>query len=70
MARNNRTSVPESCNMINQMKYEIATEFGLNIGGMSNRDCFNGGHLNSRGNWLRWREITRRLIQQERQILI
>lgn len=30
MARNNnRTVVPESRNMLNQMKYEIASEFGL-----------------------------------------
>lgn len=29
MARSNRKVVPESRNMLNQMKYEIATEFGL-----------------------------------------
>ncbi|MGF7049082.1 hypothetical protein J2T13_003590 [Paenibacillus sp. DS2015] len=33
MARNNRTVVPESRQLINQMKYEIAAEFGLNVGG-------------------------------------
>lgn len=29
MARSNRKVVPESRNMLNQMKYEIAAEFGL-----------------------------------------
>ncbi|WP_438348832.1 small, acid-soluble spore protein, alpha/beta type [Paenibacillus sp. FA6] len=33
MARNNRTVVPESRQMIDQMKYEIAAEFGLQVGG-------------------------------------
>lgn len=33
MARNNRVIVPESRLMIDQMKYEIAAEFGLNVGG-------------------------------------
>ncbi|OAB47695.1 alpha/beta-type small acid-soluble spore protein [Paenibacillus antarcticus] len=32
MARNNRTVVPASRKMIDQMKYEIAAEFGLNVG--------------------------------------
>lgn len=30
--RNNRQVVPESRQMLNQMKYEIAAEFGLNVG--------------------------------------
>ncbi|SMF67099.1 Small, acid-soluble spore protein, alpha/beta type [Paenibacillus uliginis N3/975] len=30
--RNNRQVVPESRHMLNQMKYEIAAEFGLNMG--------------------------------------
>jgi general stress protein YciG len=33
MARNNRKVVPESRQMIDQMKYEIAAEFGLQVGG-------------------------------------
>ena len=33
MARNNRTVVPASRQMIDQMKYEIAAEFGLQVGG-------------------------------------
>ena len=32
MARNNRRIVPESRQMLDQMKYEIAAEFGLNVG--------------------------------------
>lgn len=32
MARNNRRVVPESRQMIDQMKYEIAAEFGLQVG--------------------------------------
>lgn len=35
MANNNRSNrqvVPESRNMLNQMKYEIAAEFGLSVG--------------------------------------
>ncbi|OAB42922.1 alpha/beta-type small acid-soluble spore protein [Paenibacillus glacialis] len=35
MARNNRKVVPESRQMIDQMKYEIAAEFGLHVGGYS-----------------------------------
>lgn len=31
MARSNRKIVPESRQMINQMKYEIAAEFGLPV---------------------------------------
>ncbi|WP_054957727.1 alpha/beta-type small acid-soluble spore protein [Paenibacillus dakarensis] len=30
--RSNRQVVPESRSMLNQMKYEIAAEFGLNVG--------------------------------------
>lgn len=30
--RSNRQVVPESRHMLNQMKYEIAAEFGLNVG--------------------------------------
>ncbi|WP_106767261.1 alpha/beta-type small acid-soluble spore protein [Paenibacillus faecalis] len=30
--RRNRQVVPESRHMLNQMKYEIAAEFGLNVG--------------------------------------
>ncbi len=36
MTRNNRTVVPESRQMIDQMKYEIAAEFGLHVGGYGN----------------------------------
>ncbi|MFK0524817.1 small, acid-soluble spore protein, alpha/beta type [Paenibacillus illinoisensis] len=32
MARSNRRVVPESRQMLDQMKYEIAAEFGLNVG--------------------------------------
>jgi hypothetical protein len=32
MARNNKKVVPESRQMLDQMKYEIAAEFGLNVG--------------------------------------
>lgn len=32
MARSNRKVVPESRQMLDQMKYEIAAEFGLNVG--------------------------------------
>ncbi|AOZ93225.1 alpha/beta-type small acid-soluble spore protein [Paenibacillus crassostreae] len=38
MARNNRKVVPESRQMIDQMKYEIAAEFGLQVGGYSTTD--------------------------------
>lgn len=36
MTRNNRTVVPASRKMIDQMKYEIAAEFGLHVGGYGN----------------------------------
>ena len=32
MARSNKKVVPESRQMLDQMKYEIAAEFGLNVG--------------------------------------
>ncbi|MHA0856240.1 small, acid-soluble spore protein, alpha/beta type [Paenibacillus sp. CMAA1364] len=37
MAKNNRTVVKESRQMIDQMKYEIAAEFGLQVGGYGSR---------------------------------
>ena len=62
MTRNNRTVVPESRQMINQMKYEIAAEFGLHVGGYGNIAGMDtefasdlgqvGGHVNhGRANW-------------------
>lgn len=35
MARSNRKVVPESREVLNQWKYEIAAEFGLPVGGSS-----------------------------------
>ncbi|HEY2494665.1 MAG TPA: alpha/beta-type small acid-soluble spore protein [Paenibacillus sp.] len=52
MARNNRTIVPESRHMINQMKYEIAAEFGLNVGeygGLGGLDTEFGSELGQTG---------------------
>ncbi len=38
MPRNNRKLVPESRQMLDQMKYEIAAEFGINVGGHTGSD--------------------------------
>ncbi|WP_454193527.1 small, acid-soluble spore protein, alpha/beta type [Paenibacillus sp. Marseille-Q7038] len=38
MPRNNRKLVPESRQMLDQMKYEIAAEFGIQVGGYTGKD--------------------------------
>ena len=49
MARSNRKVVPESRQMLDQMKYEIAAEFGLNVGyggrGLAGADTEFGSEL-------------------------
>ncbi|MEF3353350.1 alpha/beta-type small acid-soluble spore protein [Paenibacillus sp. GYB006] len=38
MPRNNQKLVPESRQMLDQMKYEIAAEFGIQVGGYTGKD--------------------------------
>lgn len=52
MARNNKKLVPESRQMLKQMKYEIAAEFGLPVGYGRNKKEFDtefGGELGAMG---------------------
>lgn len=86
MARSNRKVVPESRNMLNQMKYEIAAEFGLGAAygsaGFSGADTefasdlgeaggrVNGAHLTSRVNGSVGGEMTKRLVRLAQQNLL
>ncbi|RCX19096.1 small acid-soluble spore protein alpha/beta type [Fontibacillus phaseoli] len=52
MARSNRKIIPESRQVLNQWKYEIAAEFGLPVsgaGGVSGADTEFAGELGSFG---------------------
>ena len=70
MARSNRKVVPESRQMLDQMKYEIAAEFGLNVGyggrgGLAGADTEFGGELgemrdHSYGQYKGWGHLTSR----------
>lgn len=70
MARSNKKIVPESRQMLDQMKYEIAAEFGLNVGyggrsGLANADTEFGGELgaisdHSYGQYKGWGHLTSR----------
>jgi len=67
MARSNRKIVPESRQMINQMKYEIAAEFGLPVatgtGLAGSADTEFAGELGaygSGGSGAEWKYLTSR----------
>jgi hypothetical protein len=69
MARSNRKVVPESRQMLDQMKYEIAAEFGLNVGyggrGLAGADTEFGSELgevsdHSYGQYNGWGHLTSR----------
>ncbi|WP_442865086.1 small, acid-soluble spore protein, alpha/beta type [Alkalihalobacillus sp. CinArs1] len=57
MARSNKLVVPGVQQALDQMKYEIASEFGVNLG----PDC------SARDNGSVGGEITKRLVQQSEQ---
>ncbi|WP_127582912.1 alpha/beta-type small acid-soluble spore protein [Paenibacillus koleovorans] len=61
MANNNNNSyvVPNAQNALDQMKYEIATSFGVNL----------GGETSSRQNGSVGGEITKRLVQMGEQAI-
>ncbi len=59
MAARNKLIVPGSQQAVNQMKLEIANEFGINL----------SGSTTSRGNGSVGGEITKRLIAQAQQEL-
>ncbi|WP_211749604.1 alpha/beta-type small acid-soluble spore protein [Paenibacillus sp. Marseille-Q4541] len=66
MARNNRKLVPESRQMLDQMKYEIAAEFGIHIGGsagVGSMDAEFGdelGSISGQGAYSGWGHVTSR----------
>lgn len=69
MARRNSKVVPESRQMLDQMKYEIAAEFGLNVGyggrGLAGADTEFGSELgevsgHSYGQYKGWGHLTSR----------
>ncbi|MEC0129237.1 alpha/beta-type small acid-soluble spore protein [Paenibacillus pabuli] len=69
MARSNRKIVPESRQMLDQMKYEIAAEFGLNVGyggkGLAGADTEFGSELGAvsdhfYGQYKGWGHLTSR----------
>lgn len=57
MAARNKLIVPASLDAVNQMKMEIANEFGIDL----------SGNTTSRGNGSVGGEITKRLINQAQQ---
>ena len=59
MSRRNKLVVPGAQNAIDQMKYEIAREFGVNL----------GPDTSSRQNGSVGGEITKRLVKQAQQQL-
>lgn len=83
MARSNSKLVPECRQVLKQWKYEIATEFGLPVGGEASDTEFaselgtlgtsgdgNWRYLTSRENGSVGGEITKRLVAQAQRDLL
>ena len=61
MARSNKKLVPQAAQALDNMKYEIATSFGINL-----KNGYNGD-LTSRQNGSVGGEMVKRMIQQYEQ---
>ena len=61
--RNNRTVVPEAKGALNQMKYEIASELGINL-----KQGYNGDLPSRQAGYIGGYMVKRMIEQQERQM--